>query len=429
MSEVATTGQSPRQRPIQQLTVAEILGQYTPGFVAQHARQAVPQVQSTLAKLSLCRTAALGGRALKCKSCGHRGAVYNSCGDRHCPQCRGARRTAWLESTRELLLPEVDYFQVVFTLPGELSALALGNRRPVYDLLFAAAWQALCEVLEEQFGFRPAALMVLHTWNQRLDAHPHVHALVPGGGPSVCGQRWIKSRHPRHRRKRKPYLVDNELLSERFRGKFLDGIERLHQQGKLRLDDQYATSPAGDPFAALLLDLQSLPWVVYIQAPPGKNASPERVLKYLARYMTGGPISDRRLVSHVSGEVTFLARNTEKPKRKGPTKLVPVALSGVEFTRRWSLHILPKGYTKVRRYGGYSNRHCDSYLNRCRQLLEIRPVSSDPESETDSQADSDSLAARCPNCFGPMTCIAATERPGWSVVMAGPARPLWYRDG
>jgi len=429
VSEVASTRRSPQRPPTEQLSVAEILRQYTPGFVAQHARQAVPQVQSTLAKLSLCRTAALGGRALKCKSCGHRSAVYNSCGDRHCPQCRGAKRAAWVESTRELLLPEVDYFQAVFTLPEELSALALGNRRALYDLLFTAAWQALREVLEEQFGFRPAALMVLHTWNQRLDAHPHVHALVPGGGPSLCGKRWIKSRHPRHRRKRKPYLVDNELLSERFRKKFLAGMRRLRRQGKLRLDDKYSASPSGDPFAALLVELQSQPWVVYIQAPPRKNASPERVLKYLARYMTGGPISDRRLVSHVSSEVIFLARSTEKPKRKGPTKLVPVTLSGVEFTRRWSLHILPKDYTKVRRYGGYSNRHCESYLNRCRRLLDFTPVVSDPESETDSHADSDSSAARCPKCSGPMTCIAATERPGWSAVMAGPDRPLWYRDG
>jgi hypothetical protein len=328
-----------------------------------------------------------------------------------------------------LLLPDVDYFQVVFTLPGELSALALGNRRPLYDLLFAAAWQAFGEVIEEQFGFQPAALMVLHTWNQRLGTHPHVHALVPGGGPSPSGERWIKSRHPRHRRKRKPYLVDNQLLSERFRAKFLAGMKRLHRQGKLQLGHEQAASPSCDPLTALLVKLQSRPWVVYIEAPPSEKASPERVLKYLARYMTGGPISDRRLVSHASNEVTFLARSTEKSKHGGPNKLVPITLSGVEFTRRWSLHILPKGYTKVRRYGGYSNRLCNSYLTRCRQLLDFTPVSNEPPSEMDSHGDSDSSAARCPKCSGPMTCIAATERPGWSAVMAGPDRPLWYRDG
>lgn len=146
-----------------QLTVAKLLKQYTPALVKAHARQAVPQVTSTLAKLSLCRTAALGGRLLQCESCDHRCVVYNSCGDRHCPQCRGAKRAAWVESARSLLLPQVNYFQVVFTLPEQLSSLALGNRRTMYDLLFQTAWQALREVLQEQFGFQPAAVMVLHT--------------------------------------------------------------------------------------------------------------------------------------------------------------------------------------------------------------------------------------------------------------------------
>jgi hypothetical protein len=140
-----------------------LLKQYTSAFVKQFPRQAAPQVQSTLAKLSLCRTAALGGRLLECQSCDQRSIVYNSCGDRHCPQCRGAKRSAWVERTRSLLLPRVNYFQVVFTLPQELSSLALGNRRAMYNLLFKTAWQALREVLEEQFGFQPAAVMVLHT--------------------------------------------------------------------------------------------------------------------------------------------------------------------------------------------------------------------------------------------------------------------------
>jgi len=148
--------------------VAELLQQYAPSLVQEHPGQAVPQVQSVLAKLSLCRTAALGGRKLRCASCDHEAIVYNSCGDRHCPTCRGAKRAEWVERTRELLLPRVEcvpvnYFQVVFTLPQELSALALGHRRVMYDLLFHTAWQALREVLQEQFGFPPAAVMVLHT--------------------------------------------------------------------------------------------------------------------------------------------------------------------------------------------------------------------------------------------------------------------------
>jgi hypothetical protein len=177
LAETTKTRRSTGQQPSPELTVAELLRAYTPGFVAQHRRQAVPQVQSTLAKLSLCRTAALGERTLKCQTCDHQCVVYNSCGDRHCPQCRGAQRAKWLDSTSELLQPNadcgVDYFQVVFTLPDTISALALGNRRPLYNLLFTSAWQALREVIEEQFGFQAAALMVLHTWNQRLGQHPH----------------------------------------------------------------------------------------------------------------------------------------------------------------------------------------------------------------------------------------------------------------
>ena len=140
-----------------------------------------------------------------------------------------------------------------------------------------------------ELGIEPAALLVLHTWNQELEHHQHVHALVPGGGPSRCGEHWIKTRHPRHRRRRKPYLVDNDLLSERFRDKFLAGLQRLHHQGKLRLGGELAGCV--ERFTGLVDELGSRPWVVYIEAPPAENASPENVVKYLARYMTGGPIS------------------------------------------------------------------------------------------------------------------------------------------
>ena len=185
----------------QQLTVANLLQQYALEFVTKHPRQAVPQVQSTLAKLSLCRTAALGGRKWQCTSCDQEVILYNSCGDRHCPRCAGAKRSDWLDETATLLLPRVDYFQVVFTLPDTLSGLVLGNRRAVYALLMRTAWRALREVLREEQGIEPGALLVLHTWNQELEHHPHVHAVVPGGGPSLDAARWVTTRHPKHRRR------------------------------------------------------------------------------------------------------------------------------------------------------------------------------------------------------------------------------------
>jgi len=342
------------------------LRQYTPEYLAWYGGQAVPQVQSVLGKLALCRTAALGGHQYECPQCQHRCQLYNSCIDRHCPLCSGGRRADWLAKTAELLLPKIDYFQVVFTVPEALWPLMLGNRRATYRLLFDAAWEALRDVMAEQVGCQPAALMVLHTWNQRLEHYPHLHALVPGGGPSRDGARWLRSRPPRQQRRSKPYLVDNRLLGERFRDAFLAGLERLHRQGKLKLDHQWSPLRETAAFGAWLKPSRDADWVVFIEPPPTKNANPEHVLKYLARYLTGGPISDRRLIAHQDGEVTFWARGQDK---QSGNQRQPYTLTGAEFTRRWTLHILPKGFVKSRCFGGFSCRHRKAYLRRCRLLL------------------------------------------------------------
>jgi hypothetical protein len=416
----AGTQQQPKK-----LTVASLLRQYTPAYIKRHPKQAAPQVQSTLAKLELCWTAALGGRWLYCQSCDLQAVVYNSCGDRHCPQCRGGKRADWVERMTTLLLPGVDYFQVVFTLPQELSSLALGNRRTLYNLLFRSASQALKEILAEQFGLEAASLVVLHTWNQRLEHHPHVHLLVPGGGPSLDGKRWVKTRHPKFRNKRKPYLVDNRLLSQRFRDLFLKAIEKLQSKGELQVKKK-------SEFDTLLADMQSIDWVVFIQAPPNENASPEQVIKYLARYMTGGPISDKRLVSHESGKVTIQARRNEKSTDGDSPKQVHVTLDGVEFVRRWSLHILPKGFVKVRRYGGFSNRRCEAYLELCRELLGLAVVATDPAEEVNDgefEEPEEVCRDKCPKCNESMITLVHQNRPSWSDTMSGLARPTWYRDG
>ena len=352
--------------------MADVLQQHTLRFIQRHPRQAVPQVQSTLAKLSLCRTAALGGRKLQCESCEHRCIIYNSCVDRHCPRCGGAKRADWLARTEQLLLPQVNYFQVVFTLPDLLSAVALGNRRAVYGLLMRTAWRALKEVLREEQGIEPAALMVLHTWNQELDHHAHVHVLVPGGGPSLDGTSWITTRHPKHRRRKKPYLVDNELLGEKFKEHFVAGLKRLHAKGLIAFDPPVLPARVNEArdepdFGEWLDRIAEQAWNVFIEAPP-EHSQPGHMVKYLARYLTGGPISDGRLISHEQGEVTFWARSKNKQTGNQPR---PFTLPGVEFVRRWSMHILPKGFTKTRAYGGFSCRHRQDYLRRCRELLRI----------------------------------------------------------
>jgi hypothetical protein len=426
--------------------VAGLLRQYVADYVAQHPGQAAPQVQSTLAKLSLCRTAALGGRRYRCGACESECTVYNSCGDRHCPQCSGAKRSDWLASTAGLLLPGIDYFQVVFTIPDKLSALTLGNRRALYDLLFAAAWQSLREVIDEEQGFEAAAAMVLHTWNQQLEPHVHVHAVVPGGGPSLRGaRRWITSHRRDVPRSVAPYLVNADELRRRFRETFLTGLRRLHRQGALKLEGEWSFLHSTVEFEAWLQPMEQVNWVTYIQPPPGRDAAPEHVLKYLARYLTGGPISDRRLISNTQGDVTFWARTGSAPGGDR-TDRQPCKLPGREFVRRWSLHILPKGFVKTRRFGGYSNRQSQRYRAASADLLPAsggQPATVEPGRKLQDRAalrDAEPIKAEecpaaeptepsCPRCGERMQCRAARDRDGWFLVMHSLHRPRWYLDG
>jgi hypothetical protein len=421
----------------QHLTVASLLRRYAPDFVATHPRQAVPQVQSTLAKLSLCRTAALGGHCYQCDACRTQCLVYNSCGDRHCPQCAGARRADWVESAAQLLLPGVDYFQVVFTIPDQLSSLALGNRREIYDLLFRSAWQSLSCVIAREQGFEAAAVLVLHTWNQKLEPHAHVHALVPGGGPALSGPpRWIRCQRPNVPHCDGRYLVNAEDLRSTFRQTFLSGLRRLQRLGSLKLDGEWSELRAAAAFEAWLKPLEELTWVTYIEPPPTAESTPEQVLKYLARYLTGGPISDRRLISHENGSVTFLAR-TGTTTGGGDGESEPYTLTGVEFVFRWSLHILPKGYTKTRRFGGYSNRHSERYLDECQSLLSTLKQAGSQLATTDDASlkstepcvVSESSEPCCPQCHKRMRLVAEAPPASWWRIMNSPWRPPWYSHG
>lgn len=420
MSPLATAGRAERQHE-PRLSVADLLRELTPQFIRRHPRGAVPQVQSTLAKLSLCRTAALGGRKWQCTSCHQQAIVYNSCGDRHCPRCAGAKRADWLDKTGQLLLPQVRYFQVVFTLPDVLSSIALGNRREVYGMLIRSAWHALKERLREEQGIEPAALMVLHTWNQELDHHPHVHALVPGGGPALDGTRWITTRHPKHRRRKQPYLADNRLLAEKFKQHFIAGLKRLHAKGLITFDPPILPGEDEPDFAEWLDRAAAPAWNVFIEPPP-KNSQPAQMVKYLARYLTGGPISDRRLISHEQGQVTFWARGKNKQTGNRPR---PFSLPAVEFVRRWTMHVLPKGFTKTRCYGGFSCRHRQDYLPRCRTLLRIAEPQDEPPSPS---PPAEPPERKCPRCDEPMICVASTPRPSWRDVLREHATcPPWYQ--
>jgi Putative transposase/Transposase zinc-binding domain len=403
------------------LTVLAVVKQYTQPFMLEHGSTIAAQVKSTLARLGFCRTASMGGRLLRCSVCDYQCNIYNSCTDRHCPQCVGAKRADWLSKTEKLLRSEVTYFQVVFTLPQQLSALALGNRSVLYKLLFGAAWKALSRSIRDELGMQPAAAKVLHTWNQRLEHHPHVHALVPGSGPSMDGKSWIPCRMTKGtlHEPPKPFLVDNKRLGWQFRDTFIAGVERLQKAGKLKVLDLLELKKT-------LAILKLSDWVVFIEGPPTPNSKAEHVLKYLARYITGGPIANSRLIANEAGEVSFWARSMDKSKKGDRAK---VSYSGVEFVRRWSLHILSKGFTRSRFYGGWSNTRRKDYIRTCDELSP-EPTRTVDQTTNRPAIDEDrpSTAQKCPKCESELCIETTTNRPSWRELFYGEHQPTWWRN-
>lgn len=430
-------------------TVAQILKRNAGQYVSRYLRQAAPQVQSTLAKLSLCQTSALGGRKYRCGGCEATSIVYNSCGDRYCPTCSGARRSNWLDSTGELILDGVDHFQVVFTLPGELSSLALGNRKAIYDLLFTSSWQALRHTIAAEHGYEAAAVMVLHTWNQKLDAHAHVHAVVPACGPALSsalsseqeseqdgsGIRYAQREGDSQTRGK--YLVDAETLRTNFREAFLPGLDRLRRSGELKLAGSFESLQNEAGWKTFRRKLQGMDWVSHIQPPPRAGLTGQHVLKYLAGYLSGGPIANSRIVSTDGQTVTFMAHAGEVAG--GQSKQVPITMSQVEFTRRWCLHVLPSGYTRTRRFGGWANVHRERFVERLAILLEAEdaPLSEEATEfgpfedgpSDDSSADQEpgpSAEPLCQVCGGSLIPHSEIPKPGWACVMHSRHRPSWY---
>jgi hypothetical protein len=398
------------------LSVHDIVRKYTPLFIAKQADGLAWQVQSTLNRIGFCRTKSLGSHVYHCGQCDHRVTVHNSCGDRNCPQCAGARRASWIDKTAGLLLPDMPYFQVVFTIPDTLSSLILGNRTALYNLLFRSAWGALSVSIQKENGQQASAAMVLHTWNQKLEHHPHVHALVPGAAPSLDGTTWVPHRMTKGTIDEKPvpFLVDNKRLGERFRNKFLRGIECLVKKGELEVVDM-------DELKAIISNLSDRDWVVYIEGPPSATSSPEHVLKYLARYLTGGPIYNRRLIGESDAMVSFWAR-----KGDGSGEQIPVEKSGVEFVRLWSLHILPKRFTKSRFFGGWSNNQRAPFLERCRELRSLlAPTVQSKEVESSNKVNKEARVQHCPKCEAAMDLESSQERPSWRILFAGPSHSEW----
>ena len=341
-----------------------------------------------LLAIARCRTAALGGHIDECTRCGHRATIsYNSCRNRHCPKCQTGAREHWLEARRRELLPS-PYAHVVFTLPQQLAPLALQNKKIIYDLLLRASAETLLEVARNprRLGAEIGFFSVLHTWNQKLQIHPHVHCVVPAGGLSLDHTRWIPSR-PR-------FFLPRPVLRRVFRGKFVAGLKSAFQHQQLHFCGDLALLAQPKTFASWLRPLFRKNWVVYCKPPFG---GPEYVLQYLGRYTHRVAISNYRLISLADGQVTFRWRDSAHHNEQ---KVMSLSLD--EFLRRFLLHLLPKGFVRIRHFGFLANRRRATLLPLCRQALAVVQPQTQPEASTAKETRPLWL---CPKCGAPMVVI------------------------
>jgi hypothetical protein len=366
--------------------VANIVRQHGDRFLDTHHAWVTGQHRRVLRALAQCRTAALGGHRDRCDQCAYPALSDNSCRDRHCPKCLTAARNAWVAAREAELLP-VGYVHLVFTMPEPLARLALRNKRVVYDLLFQAAVETLQQVAAnpKRLGGDIGGLMVLHTWGQRLQHHPHVHCVVPMGGLSPDGTHWIHAR-PR-------FFLPIPVLRQVYRGKLIAGLREAFRHGRLSFPGSLAPLTTGVAFRAFLRSLYRQSWVVYAKPPFG---SPAHVLHYLARYTHRVAISNHRLVDVTSDTVSF----RWKDYRHG-SQIRTLTLDADEFLRRFLLHVLPKRFVRIRYFGFLASRRRTRGLPECRQALAAAapppvelPVVTPPRTSWP-----------CPRCGGPMRIV------------------------
>ena len=342
-----------------------------------------------LKAIECCRTAALGGHRDQCSSCGYSAISYNSCRNRHCPKCQGNARHRWLEARRQELLP-TPYVHVVFTLPRELAPLALQNKKVIYDLLFQTSAETLLEVARDSkhLGAQIGFFSVLHTWNQKLQHHPHVHCVLPAGGLSSDHTRWIRSRSS--------FFLPVQVLSRVFRGKFTQALKRAFTEGKLDFHGTLKFLAQPKTFSTWFRQLFRNHWVVYCKPPFG---GPEHVLNYLGAYTHRVAISDHRLVALAEGKITFRWRDSAHHNKK---RLITMPVE--EFLRRFLLHVLPRGFVRIRNFGFLANRQRATLLPLCSQLL---TSISEPQPSTQRiSSNADTLPFwLCPICGGPMQVV------------------------
>ena len=374
------------------LEVADIFRAHGPAWREKQAGHLNIGQLKVMSAIEQCRTAALGGHIVRCNACDYEEISYNSCRNRHCPKCQARAAERWLKARQADLLP-VDYYHVVFTLPAAIASIAYINKAVIYRLLFDVAAETLTTIAADpkRLGAQIGVTLVLHTWGSALTHHPHVHGIVPGGGLSPDGERWVACR--------RGFFLPVRVLSRFFRRRFIEELERLHRAGELQFfgDDLPLLEPSA--FARWLAPLRTSEWVVYAKRP---FAGPEAVLAYLSRYTHRVAISNRRLVAMNKNAVTFRWKDY---RAKGRTRHKTMTLAADEFMRRFLLHVLPSGFHRIRHYGLLAN------AERRRNLAKVRVALNVPTPEPiadETAAPAPTFVCRC--CGAAMRVVEVIMR-------------------
>jgi Putative transposase/Transposase zinc-binding domain len=380
------------------LEVADIFRDHGAAWRRANARHVSLDQMKVMSAIERCRTAALGGHVARCEDCPHTVIAYNSCRNRHCPKCQGTAAKEWLAAREADLLP-VGYFHVVFTLPAAIADIAYQNKAVVYNILFTASAATMTTIAADpkHLGARIGITSVLHTWGSALTHHPHVHMIVPGGGISPDGSRWVSSRAN--------FLVHVKVLARLFRGKFLAMLIDAHSHGRLKFFNAHAGLADKRTFKKLLAPLRRVKWVVYCKRP---FAGPQQVLRYLSRYTHRVAISNRRIVAADDGSVSFRWKDY---RIEGPGRWKTMTLTPHEFIRRFLMHALPKGFHRIRHYGLLASANRAANIARACELLAVPVRSKPPDSPETPAADQPRMLPRpCPGCGGRMFVIETFAR-------------------
>tara|TARA_R110000737_G_scaffold140862_1_gene171636 strand:- start:284 stop:1477 length:1194 start_codon:yes stop_codon:yes gene_type:complete len=377
------------------LEIADIFRMYGPAWRRANAGHVSLSQLKVMSSIEACRTEALGGHVAACTKCNHQHIAYNSCKNRHCPKCQGPAARDWMAARAEDLLP-IEYFHVVFTLPAEIARIAYWNKKAVYGLLFRASAQAVMTIAADpkRMGAKVGMTSVLHTWGSALTHHPHVHMIVPGGGLSKDGNRWVAC---------KPgFFLHVRILSRLFRRLFIEGLLALHRAGALAFFGDLTGLSEPQVFATYLAPLRKTEWVVYAKPPFG---GPEAVLAYLSRYTHRVAISNSRIVSADANTVAF---RWEDYRIKNGERQKVMRMATPEFIRRFLIHVLPDGFHRIRHYGLLASGNRKANIAKARALLGAEPV----KNEDPPTAEIIPLTLRepCPDCGGQMRIIETFRR-------------------